>query len=139
MAPHGPFLPLGTVRQLSGKIVHAWAFEGDCDPACLVSIAATTEWPPRSGRYIDVPEIDRARFFPIDEARDAMNVGQVALARPAAGGSGRVLTRTAPRGGVRRQPTWMRGRRSGIGSACRSTSRHTGAVSPSPNARNFSR
>jgi predicted NUDIX family NTP pyrophosphohydrolase len=79
LAPHGPYWPLGTVRQLSGKIVEAWAFEGDWDPAELVSIAATTEWPPRSGRYIDVPEIDRARFFPIDEARDVMNVGQVPL------------------------------------------------------------
>jgi predicted NUDIX family NTP pyrophosphohydrolase len=74
-----PFLPLGSIRQLSGKVVHAWAFESDCDPASLVSITATTEWPYRSGVFITVPEIDRARFFTIDDARVAINVGQVPL------------------------------------------------------------
>ncbi|MEO8483139.1 MAG: NUDIX domain-containing protein [Acidobacteriota bacterium] len=74
-----PFLELGSIRQLSGKIVHAWAFEGDCDPAALVSITATTEWPYRSGVFITVPEIDRARFFTIAAARLAINVGQAPL------------------------------------------------------------
>jgi predicted NUDIX family NTP pyrophosphohydrolase len=74
-----PFVPLGSVRQLSGKIVHAWAFEGDCDPDRLVSVTAMTEWPPRSGRRIEVPEIDRARFFSIEDARDAINAGQAPL------------------------------------------------------------
>jgi predicted NUDIX family NTP pyrophosphohydrolase len=74
-----PFFSLGSVRQLSGKVVHAWAFEGDCDPAALVSISATTEWPHRSGLFISVPEIDRAKFFTAEGARWAINVGQIPL------------------------------------------------------------
>ncbi len=75
----GPFHPLGRVTQRSGKVVHAWAFEGTCDPACASSITTRTEWPPRSGRFIEVPEIDRVAFFTIDAAREAINVGQVRL------------------------------------------------------------
>jgi predicted NUDIX family NTP pyrophosphohydrolase len=77
--PAGPFVPLGSVVQRSGKIVHAWAFEGDCDPARLTSVTTTTEWPPRSGRHIEIPEIDRGQFFSIDAARRAINVAQIAL------------------------------------------------------------
>src|SRR5215471_17226118 len=44
--PRAPFLPLGQIRQRSGKLVQAWAFEGDCDPGALVSVTARTEWPP---------------------------------------------------------------------------------------------
>jgi predicted NUDIX family NTP pyrophosphohydrolase len=77
--PKGPFVPLGSIVQRSGKIVHAWAFEGDCDPAQLTSVTTTTEWPPRSGRQIEIPEIDRGQFFPLDAARRAINVAQVAL------------------------------------------------------------
>lgn len=75
----GPFLPLGSITQLGGKLVHAWAFEGDCDPSALASVTCTTEWPPRSGLRIEVPEIDRCRFFSLEEARRAINVAQVAL------------------------------------------------------------
>ena len=77
--PVGPFLPLGRITQRSGKIVHAWAFEGDCDPACLQSITATTEWPPRSGRHVDIPELDRVEFFTLDDAERAINVAQAEL------------------------------------------------------------
>ena len=77
--PQGPYQDLGTVRQRSGKLVHAWAFEGDCDPAAATSIMTTTEWPPRSGRRIEIPEIDRVAFFSIDEARAVVNIGQLAL------------------------------------------------------------
>jgi len=77
--PHGPFLPLGAITQRSGKIVHAWAFEGDCDPSGLRSVMTTTEWPPRSGRRIDIPEIDRAQFFSLDAGRRAINVAQIEL------------------------------------------------------------
>jgi predicted NUDIX family NTP pyrophosphohydrolase len=77
--PCGPFIPLGTITQRSGKIVHAWAFSGDCDPTRLASVMTTTEWPPRSGRQIDIPEIDRAAFFTLDEARRAINVAQAEL------------------------------------------------------------
>jgi predicted NUDIX family NTP pyrophosphohydrolase len=72
-----PFLPLGHITQRSGKIVHAWAFEGDCDPAALVSMETAVEWPARSGRRILVPEIDQVQFFSIDEARLVANPAQV--------------------------------------------------------------
>jgi predicted NUDIX family NTP pyrophosphohydrolase len=75
----GPFLPLGSVTQLGGKVVHAWGFEGDCDPSRLRSLMAHTEWPPRSGRRIEVPEIDRVAFFSLGDARRAINVAQVAF------------------------------------------------------------
>jgi predicted NUDIX family NTP pyrophosphohydrolase len=75
----GPFHPLGRITQRSGKVVHAWAFEGDCDPASACSITTTTEWPPRSGRLIEVPEIDRVEFFSIEAARVAINIGQARL------------------------------------------------------------
>jgi predicted NUDIX family NTP pyrophosphohydrolase len=77
VAPDGPYLPLGHITQRGGKTVHAWAFEGDCDPAALVSVVTTTEWPPRSGRLIEIPEIDRIAFFAPDDARRAVNVAQV--------------------------------------------------------------
>jgi len=77
--PTGPYLPLGQITQRSGKIVHAWAFEGDCDPSCLMSEMTRTEWPPRSGRLIDIPEIDRVAFFSIDASKRAINVAQAEL------------------------------------------------------------
>lgn len=77
--PAAPYLPLGHVVQRSGKIVHAWAFEGDADPSTLTSAMTTTEWPPRSGKWISVPEIDRAQFFAIVDARSKMNPAQAEL------------------------------------------------------------
>jgi predicted NUDIX family NTP pyrophosphohydrolase len=77
--PCPPYVPLGFIVQRSGKIVHAWAFEGDCDPARLVSISTQTEWPPRSRRMIDIPELDRVAFFRMAEARRAINVAQAEL------------------------------------------------------------
>lgn len=77
--PAEPFLSLGHVTQRSGKVVHAWAFEGDCDPAAARSITTQTEWPPRSGRFIVIPEVDRVAFFPISEARLVINAGQARL------------------------------------------------------------
>ncbi len=67
--PEGPFVDLDSVRQKSGKVVHAWAVEGDCDPAGLCSNTFQLEWPPRSGRTGEFPEVDRAAFFTIEEAR----------------------------------------------------------------------
>ncbi|WP_130418512.1 hypothetical protein [Edaphobacter modestus] len=64
-----PFLKLGSVRQKSGKVVLAWAFEGDCDPAKLVSNTCEVEWPPRSKKRIVIPEVDRGAWFsPTDAA-----------------------------------------------------------------------
>ena len=77
--PVGPFIPLGRITQRSGKVVHAWAFEGDCDPSCITSIPTTTEWPPRSGRWITIPELDRVAFFNVGDARRAINVAQAEL------------------------------------------------------------
>ena len=68
----GEFIDLGTVRQTSGKIVNAWAFEGDCDPARLVSNSCEIEWPPRSGKKMEIPEVDRGAWFSVDKARRAI-------------------------------------------------------------------
>jgi predicted NUDIX family NTP pyrophosphohydrolase len=65
----GEFLSLGEVRQKSGKLVTAWAFRGDCDPAQLKSNTCEIEWPPKSGSRLQVPEIDRGQWFTMDEAR----------------------------------------------------------------------
>lgn len=74
--PTGPYDPIGHVTQRSGKIVYAWAFRGDCDPRTLTSITTQLEWPPRSGHRIEIPEIDRADFFTLENARRAINVAQ---------------------------------------------------------------
>lgn len=76
----GELLPLGEVRQKAGKVVHAWAFAGDL-PAhyALKSNLCEIEWPPRSGRRMMIPEIDRAAFFSIAEARTKINPAQVAF------------------------------------------------------------
>ena len=79
VAPTGPFLPLTPVKQRGGKLVHAWAFEGDCDPSTISCNSFTIEWPPRSGRHEEFPEVDRAGFFGPDEARRKVNAGQVPL------------------------------------------------------------
>ena len=70
MAPMGEFVALGVVKQSGGKLVTAWAFEGDCDPNELVSNTCKVEWPPRSGRTIEIPEVDRAAWFSLEEARE---------------------------------------------------------------------
>ena len=77
--PDGTFLELTPIRQKSGKIVHAWAFEGDCDTACVRSNTFQMEWPPNSGQFQPCPEIDRACFFVMAEARQKINPAQVAL------------------------------------------------------------
>ena len=79
VVPTGPFLPLTPVKQRGGKLVHAWAFEGDCDPSSISCNSFTIEWPPRSGRHEAFPEVDRAGFFGPDEARRKVNAGQVPL------------------------------------------------------------
>lgn len=74
-----PFLPLGELRQKSGKLIQAWAFAGDCDPARLSSNTFELEWPPRSGRRRAFVEIDRAAWFTPDEARRKILPGQAAF------------------------------------------------------------
>ncbi len=77
--PIGPYIPLSPIQQKSGKIVHAWAFEGDCDPRSLRSNTFRMEWPPRSGKIQEFPELDRAEFFDLPAARRKANPAQVAL------------------------------------------------------------
>jgi predicted NUDIX family NTP pyrophosphohydrolase len=72
-------LDLGAVRQKSGKRVHCWAAEADFDPATLRSNTFTMEWPPRSGRQQEFPEVDRAEWFAVEAARGKMNPAQVEL------------------------------------------------------------
>jgi predicted NUDIX family NTP pyrophosphohydrolase len=76
VVPSRPFIELGEIRQKSGKQVYAWAFEGNCDPPSIKSNTFTLEWPPRSGRMSEFPEIDRGRFFAIAEARRKINSQQ---------------------------------------------------------------
>lgn len=62
-------IDLGSIRQRAGKVVDAWAAEGDFDPAALASNTFEMEWPPRSGREVEFPEVDRADWFALEEAR----------------------------------------------------------------------
>jgi len=75
----GAFHDLGEVRQKSGKVVHAWAVEGDLDATTIHSNIVEFEWPPRSGRRIEIPEVDRAEWFGLDAAREKINPAQAQL------------------------------------------------------------
>ncbi len=75
----GQFIELGTLKQTGGKIVSAWAVEGDCDPAALRSNLCTIVWPPRSQRTMEIPEVDRGEWFSIAEARQRILRGQASF------------------------------------------------------------
>jgi predicted NUDIX family NTP pyrophosphohydrolase len=75
--PEGDFIELGQVRQSGGKLVSGWAVEGDCDPEKLVSNLCLIDWPPRSGRQMEIPEVDRGEWFAVDAAREKILKGQV--------------------------------------------------------------
>ena len=77
--PADDFLPLGDVRQSGGKVLTVWAAEGDLDAAAAHSNTFPLEWPPRSGRIQEFPEIDRAAWMPVDQARTKLVRGQVPL------------------------------------------------------------
>jgi predicted NUDIX family NTP pyrophosphohydrolase len=68
-AVNGPMRELGVVKQAGGKVISAWSFEGDADPAGLVSNTFQMEWPPRSGRMMEFPEVDRGGWFSLAAAR----------------------------------------------------------------------
>ena len=78
-APAGPADDLGEIRQRAGKIVRAFALQGDLDVEKVQSNTCEIEWPPRSGRMIEIPEVDRAEWFPLHEARGRINPAQAAL------------------------------------------------------------
>jgi len=79
LSVEGEYVPLEPVRQKGGKTVMAWAVEGDCEAAAVSSNTFEMEWPPRSGRRQEFPEIDRAAWFPLDEAAAKILKGQLPL------------------------------------------------------------
>ncbi|MFF0790484.1 NUDIX domain-containing protein [Streptomyces spiralis] len=77
--PEGEALPLGEVRQKNGKIVTAWAVEADLDPAAIAPGTFLMEWPPRSGRIQEFPELDRVAWLGLDRAREVIVTAQAAF------------------------------------------------------------
>jgi predicted NUDIX family NTP pyrophosphohydrolase len=72
----GEFIPLRPLKQPSGKVISAWALEGDCDAASIRSNSFSMEWPPRSGKQQEFPEVDRAGWFTIPAAKEKILKGQ---------------------------------------------------------------
>ena len=79
MVLSGDFIMLTPVKQKGGKIVHAWVLEGDINPEDIISNTFTIEWPPHSNKMATYPEIDKAQWFDIDEAKIKINQAQVLL------------------------------------------------------------
>jgi predicted NUDIX family NTP pyrophosphohydrolase len=77
--PEGNFLALKPVKLKSGKMIYAWAVEGNLDVSTIVCNHISIEWPPKSGKYIMVPECDRGEWFTLEEAKQKINPGQVGL------------------------------------------------------------
>ncbi|HEU0244815.1 MAG TPA: NUDIX domain-containing protein [Candidatus Limnocylindrales bacterium] len=75
-APRGEAFDLGEVRMRSGKVVHGWGIEGDLDPTALRGMQVEVEWPPKTGRLVTVPEIDRVAWVRPSEARRRLNPAQ---------------------------------------------------------------
>lgn len=75
----GEFISLGSIKQSGGKRVHAWAVHGEFDPTLLASNTFKMEWPPKSGREMEFPEVDRAEWFDLTSARKKILNGQVEL------------------------------------------------------------
>jgi predicted NUDIX family NTP pyrophosphohydrolase len=75
----GNFIELPPIKQKSGKIIYAWAVEGDIDPSAIVSNLFTIEWPPKTGRMQQFPEVEKGGWFEEDEAKEKINPGQLAL------------------------------------------------------------
>src|SRR5580704_7046278 len=93
MTVAGAFLDLGAHKQRSSKTIAAWACEGDFDPATLKSNTFSLEWPPRSGRMAEFPEVDRAAWYAIDEALMKVHKGQ----KPIVGALESLLVRSSGR------------------------------------------
>ena len=79
VAPDGPVTDLGEIKQKSGKIVSAWAVAGDVDVTDITSNTVEVQWPPRSGKMLEIPEVDRAEWFGLQAAREKINPAQVEL------------------------------------------------------------
>ena len=78
-APDGDVTPLGSVKQAGGKVVHAWAVRSDVDVSRVRSVMFDMEWPPRSGEKVAFPEVDRAEWFGMEEARGKIVPAQAAF------------------------------------------------------------
>jgi predicted NUDIX family NTP pyrophosphohydrolase len=78
-APDGPMTDLGEVKQKSGKIVSAWSVAGDLDVTEITSNTVEVQWPPRSGKMLEIPEVDRADWFGLQAAREKINPAQAEL------------------------------------------------------------
>jgi predicted NUDIX family NTP pyrophosphohydrolase len=75
----GNFMALAPLKQRSGKLVYAWALEGDCDAGAIKSNLFSMEWPPRSGKRQEYPEVDRASWFTMESAKRKIVPGQIAF------------------------------------------------------------
>lgn len=75
----GEFISIGSIKQKSGKTVYAWAVEGDIDHKTIISNVFDLEWPPRSGKMIYVPEVDKAGWFDVEIAKQKINPAQIPL------------------------------------------------------------
>jgi predicted NUDIX family NTP pyrophosphohydrolase len=75
----GVYVALGSIRQTGGKVVSVWALEGDCDPSKLTSNLCQLQWPPRSGKTIEFPEVDRGAWFSLHEAHDRILASQAPM------------------------------------------------------------
>ena len=75
----GEFFPLQTIKQKGGKMVHAWAIEGDINPDIVLSNTFKMEYPYKSGKWIEVPEVDQAAWFDVETAKLKINAAQAAL------------------------------------------------------------
>jgi predicted NUDIX family NTP pyrophosphohydrolase len=78
-APPGAALELGNVKNKSGKLIEAWGLEGDLDVSCVKSNTFSLEWPPKSGKMRDFPEVDRACFFTLSDARVKLHPAELPL------------------------------------------------------------
>ncbi len=78
-APEGEYIPLGTVTQKNGKEVHAWGVEGEIDAENITSNTIMIDWPPRSGKQMEIPEVDKAGFFDLEAAKNKVNPAQIPL------------------------------------------------------------
>lgn len=77
--PEGEFIRLEPVKQAGGKLVYTWAVEGDIDVSMIKSNLFKMEWPPKSGKFKEFPEIDRAEWFPIETAKTKIIKGQIPI------------------------------------------------------------
>jgi predicted NUDIX family NTP pyrophosphohydrolase len=77
LSANAELIPIGHVTQKAGKVVHVWAFEGDCDPSAAKGNTFAMVWPPQSGKMQEFFEIDKAQFFDFEEARKKLNPAQV--------------------------------------------------------------